>query len=229
MSSRVSWPSITPSLMTEYYKIQTVYHRDLKNNPKHLLEGHWSLPEFEFLSNNNWVFTEKVDGTNIRICLEDTTLTFKGRTDAAQLPSKLFNTLNNKFNQSKLREVFTENSLVVLYGEGYGAGIQKAGKLYRENQDFVLFDVAVYEPFNGNTPIYLERSNVEDVGHKLGIDVVPIIGRGTLYDAINIVKSGFTSTWGDFEAEGIVARPETELRTQRGSRIITKIKCRDFK
>ena len=36
------------------------------------------------------------------------------------------------------------------------------------------------------------------------------------------------STWGDFEAEGIVARPKTELMARNGSRLITKIKCRDF-
>jgi hypothetical protein len=213
----------------EYHKIQTVYHRDLENNSKRLLEGHWSSPEFEFLANNNWVFTEKVDGTNIRICSDSNSLTFKGRTDAAQLPTKLFTALANKFNQSKLRDVFGETSSVVLYGEGYGSGIQKAGKLYRGDQDFVLFDVVVYDSGNDGLPIYLERSNVEDVARNLGIDVVPIIGRGTLYDAIDLVKSGFNSTWGDFEAEGIVARPEIELRNRRGNRIITKIKCRDFK
>jgi hypothetical protein len=212
----------------EYHKIQTVYHRDLENNPKHLLEGHWSLPEFEFLANNNWTFTEKVDGTNIRICLDET-LTFKGRTDAAQLPTKLFTALTSKFNQDKLRGVFGETASVVLYGEGYGSGIQKAGKLYRADQDFVLFDVLVYDSGNNNFPFYLERSNVEDIATKLGIDVVPIIGHGTLYDAIDMVKAVFNSTWGDFKAEGIVARPETELRNQRGNRIITKIKCRDFK
>ena len=51
---------------------------------------------------------------------------------------------------------------------------------------------------------------------------------GTLHDAIAAVKAGFTSTWGNFPAEGIVARPKTELNTSDGNRIITKIKCRDF-
>jgi hypothetical protein len=32
----------------------------------------------------------------------------------------------------------------------------------------------------------------------------------------------------EFEAEGIVARPKTELCTRSVRRLITKIKCRDF-
>lgn len=45
---------------------------------------------------------------------------------------------------------------------------------------------------------------------------------------IGITREGFTSTWGDFIAEGIVARPEVELFDRMGQRIITKIKYNDF-
>ncbi len=34
---------------------------------------------------------------------------------------------------------------------------------------------------------------------------------------------------GDFEAEGIVARPDVELLDRRGKRVITKIKAVDFR
>ena len=57
---------------------------------------------------------------------------------------------------------------------------------------------------------------------------VPIIGRGMLHDMIDRVRCGFTSTWGDFPAEGIVARPAVELKARNGARIITKIKTKDF-
>jgi hypothetical protein len=43
-----------------------------------------------------------------------------------------------------------------------------------------------------------------------------------------IAQVGFTSTWGDFQAEGIVARPAVEMKTRSGHRIITKVKCKDF-
>jgi len=39
---------------------------------------------------------------------------------------------------------------------------------------------------------------------------------------------GFMSAWGEFKAEGIVARPSIELIARNGKRIITKIKHKDF-
>lgn len=46
--------------------------------------------------------------------------------------------------------------------------------------------------------------------------------------AIRLVKNGLFSQWGNFLAEGIVARPAIELTANTGDRIITKIKHRDF-
>jgi hypothetical protein len=62
----------------------------------------------------------------------------------------------------------------------------------------------------------------------LSIEIVPIIGTGTLIDMVNMTRAGFNSRWGDFLAEGIVARPKVELKTRDGKRIITKVKHRDF-
>lgn len=70
--------------------------------------------------------------------------------------------------------------------------------------------------------------DIEDVAEKLGLDVVPIVGEGTLSAAVEFVQQGFRSTWGDFPAEGVVARPAVQLLKRNGGRIITKIKTRDF-
>ena len=70
--------------MKEYHKIQTVFKRDPDNNFKTLLMGEYSLPEFEYLKDNKWVFTEKVDGTNIRVIWDGKDIFFKGKTDKAQ-------------------------------------------------------------------------------------------------------------------------------------------------
>lgn len=367
--------------MKEYHKIQTVFKRDMATKHKTLLEGQWVLPEFEYLANNLWTFTEKVDGTNIRVILQNGAVTFGGKTDAAQIPAQLVTRLNERFLPlaEKMQEMFGCDAC--LYGEGYGAKIQKAGGNYRSDQDFVLFDILVSnaeydtiktcpkhhelinatlsdltslkgfvnpaitgtlrnkilsgrqtsseglpnttrqsvesktanglggnatsrqnsesalkntteccqgkegcapsaqepttgmdgaekschspsiivttraesedccvqpaiqrfikqnETSNGSTPPectckindwWLQRADVEDVAQKLCLDVVPVIGEGTLYDAIAEAKAGIVSTWGQFQAEGIVARPKTELMARNGQRIITKIKCRDF-
>lgn len=207
--------------MNEYHKIQTVFKRDMQKNGKTLLEGQWTLSEFEYLAGNKWVFTEKVDGTNIRVMLKDGAVTFGGKTDNAQIPAQLVARLNERFlpMAAQLQEVFGCDAC--LYGEGYGAKIQKGGGNYRLDQDFVLFDVRVGE-------WWLQRADVEDVAQQLGIDVVPIIGEGTLHEAVEWAKKGIVSKWGAFQAEGIVARPKIEMNTRNGHRIITKIKCRDF-
>lgn len=207
--------------MEQYHKIQTVYKRDPETKFKTLLDDDYSMPEFEYLASNQWTFTEKVDGTNIRVMFNSERLTFAGKTDRAQIPSFLLDRLNQLF--SPQIELFKENfpDGVCLYGEGYGAKIQKGGGNYRQDQDFVLFDVKIVD-------WWLQRHNVMLIADQFNLDIVPVVEFGTLTEMVKIVKTGFTSMWGDFLAEGIVARPTTELKTRSGERIITKAKYKDF-
>ncbi len=208
--------------MREYHKIETVYKRDPETNFKTLIANEYALPEFGYLANNDWYFTEKVDGTNIRISSDGDRLIVKGRTDNAQIPTYLLDTLSKLFCPKELSAFFGEDDYC-LYGEGYGAKIQKGGGNYNPNgTNFVLFDVKIEK-------WWLKREDVVDIASKLSLNVVPIIGAGTLNDMVSAVKNGITSRWGMFAAEGIVARPRTELMTRGGQRIITKIKTKDFK
>lgn len=211
--------------MKQYTKIQTVYKRDERT--KKIIEGDFSLPEFEYLKDNRWVFTEKVDGTNTRVMWNGSSVVFGGKSDDAQMPMHLLYKLQELFEGTAKKQLFvekfgTEPTQVCLYGEGYGHKIQAAGKLYILNgHDFVLFDVKIGD-------YWLERENIEDIAKHFGIKVVPIIGEGTLSEAIEMTRRGIKSRWGDFTAEGIVARPKSELFTRKGERLITKIKHRDF-
>jgi hypothetical protein len=207
--------------MNEYHKIQTVFLRDPETKFKTLLRGQYAEPEFEYLAENEWVFTEKVDGTNIRVMIREGNITFGGKTDNASIPALLLWRLTERFlrQHDKIAGMFPDGGC--LYGEGYGARIQKGGGNYRPDQDFVLFDVKVGD-------WWLQRSAIEDISQKLMVDIVPIIGRGTLPQMVERAEVGFKSRWGDFEAEVIVARPSCELKTRSGHRIITKIKTRDF-
>ena len=205
--------------MKPYHKIQTVYKRDPSTKFKTLLDGEYSLPEFEYLAECEWVFTEKVDGTNIRIWNLDSDPIFHGRTDKAQIPPMLQKSLEDTFCPVAGHDSMAN---LTLYGEGYGEKIQNGGK-YTGGNKFVLFDV-----YSTEHSIWLERYNVEKIAASLGIEVAPIIRTGTLNDMIHDAYCGIQSTWGDFMAEGYVARPKTELRTRNGDRVITKIKCKDF-
>lgn len=207
--------------MRKYCKIQTVFKRDPATKHKTLILGEYSIPAFSFLAKNRWVFTEKVDGTNIRVKFENGKVEFGGRTDNTQIPAFLIQKLTELFPPEKLKTVLPDGN-VCLYGEGYGAKIQKGGGNYiPDGCNFILFDVLCRD-------WWLERSNVDDIAINLGINTVPIIGTGTLNDAIEKTKAGFRSTIGNCIAEGIVMRPATELFDCGGRRIIAKIKHRDF-
>ncbi len=214
----------------KYHKILSLFKRNMEGDKKFIM-GEWTTPELKYLKDNDWVWTEKIDGTNIRIMWDGKNITFAGRSDEAQLYTPLILRLQELFMpinaQEKFAEIFgaEEDTNVVLYGEGYGAKIQKGGGNYiPDGVDFVLFDVMV----GGVGGIWLERENVEDIASKFDIKVAPIIGHGTLEEAIEMTKKGFKSQWGDFIAEGIVARPRVELLTRRKRRIITKVKYEDF-
>lgn len=206
--------------MNPYHKIQTVFKRDPVTRYKTFLDE-YTLPEFEYLRNNNWIFTEKVDGTNIRVMsLPDGKVEFSGRTDNAQIPAKLITRLQELFPPNgKLHKQFPDGAC--LYGEGYGAGIQKGGGNYSVTQEFVLFDVKIGH-------YWLERDNVLEIADMLEIHWVPLVENGSLADAVRFVRDGFKSVWGDFQAEGIVLRPEVELFDRNEKRIIAKLKCKDY-
>lgn len=77
-------------------------------------------------------------------------------------------------------------------------------------------------------PKRLLRGQFSTPEYDLNIDRVPVIGYGDLYDMVHMTEEGFSSQWGSFPAEGIVARPTIEMFSKNGDRIITKIKYRDF-
>lgn len=205
----------------KYHKIKTVYERDPENKYKTLILGKYATPELDYLKSNDWVFTEKVDGTNIRIMWDGEKMRFGGRTDNAQIPTFLYDRLGDLFSETLLLDKFGDAE-VVLFGEGFGARIQKGGGNYiPDGVGFVLFDVYI--------GMWLKREDVGEIAESLSIDVVPIVGEGTLVAAVNLAMDGVTSKWGDFPAEGLVMRPRVEMCTRAGHRVITKIKTKDFK
>lgn len=211
-----------------YHKIQSIYKRNPETKYKTFLMGQYSMPEFEYLANSEWVWTEKIDGTNIRVIWYGTeslhSLEFRGKTDNAQLYKPLEEKLFQLFPIQSFDDCYSGMDMV-LYGEGFGPKIQKGGGNYGPSVDFILFDVNI-------GGIWLERENVEDIASKLGIKVVPVVGKGTLTQAVLYTKLGFNSTFStegnEFLAEGLVLRPAIELQTRLGHRIITKVKHRDF-
>lgn len=206
--------------MEKYHKINSLFKRDEKGN---FIFDQFSTPEFKYLYENEWVGTEKIDGTNIRIHWNGEKAEIGGRTDSAQIPAFLVNRLQELVETFNWQEVFPDAEEVTLFGEGYGAKIQKVGGLYKpDGVDFILFDVKI-----GHW--WMKREAVNEIAEKLAIESVPVIFRGTLAEAIEFVKPGFDSTIGNAKAEGLVLVPAVDLFARRGDRIITKLKTKDFK
>ena len=209
--------------MIKYNKIETLYKRDMEGSKK-LLEGEFRNPTVEYLKDNVWQFTEKIDGTNISICWDGHNITFNGRTERAQIPTHLLNYLLATFKTNEAEQIFEEKfgeTPVILFGEGYGPKIQNGG-LYRSDVSFILFDVHIANN-------YQPRESVEDVARALGIDAVPIIFEGTIQEGVDFVKTKPNSTIGTAKMEGLVGRPKIEMRDRCGDRVIVKIKVEDFK
>lgn len=209
--------------MKEYHKIDTVFERDMDGSKK-LIEGRFRDETVEYLAKCEWVFTEKINGTNIRIHWDGHTINFGGRTERAHIPTHLLNRLVALFKDNDTEELFEQmfgEKEVILFGEGYGPKIQKDGGLYRDDVDFILFDVMI----NGT---YLSRLNVERIAEALGVDVVPIVLTGSIFDAVEFVKTKPNSTIGKSKMEGVVGRPKLEILDRLGKRLIVKIKVCDF-
>lgn len=209
--------------MQKYPKIQTVFKRDMANKGR-IIEGEFALEEFGYLQNNQWLYTEKVDGTNIRIEWQrGHKIDIGGRTDNAQIPAFLYAKLQEILPADKFEACITKAESLCLYGEGFGARIQKGGGNYlSDDVSFILFDVLV-------DGWWLKREAVAEIALSLDIPIVPIVGSGTLLNGVELVRSGLTSKWGDFLSEGLVLRPSVDLQRRNGDRILAKIKHKDFK
>jgi hypothetical protein len=207
--------------MSEYHKIETLFERDEKTfkvKPEVLKNRTYSLLK-------TWHWTEKIDGTNIRVIWKDGKLTMGGKTDNAQIHADLIKWLYENITPDSMRASFEADVTdVVVYGEGYGAGIQKGGGDYSPIKKLIVFDVLVGGKW------WLNYEAVCDVAGKLALDVVPSFGEMPLEEAAAFVRAGFKSKVGNGnkDAEGLVGRPLETLFDKKGHRLITKIKTKDF-
>ena len=213
--------------MRKYEKIETLFARDMEGTKK-LQYYNFRDKTVEALTLIDWEWTEKVDGTNIRVMWDGHSVTFGGRTDNASIPAELVTKLNELFGGETNAEIFEQafgDKEVILFGEGYGRKIQKVGSAYiPDGVDFILFDVLIGDN-------YQPREWVEKTAKMFDIKVVPIVGHGNLWDAVHYVRKHPMSVVanGRCEMEGIVCRPSVELRDRCGNRIIVKIKWCDMK
>ena len=194
----------------------------------------------EFLIPETWVVTEKIDGMNIRVSLEPSVdnsaiswvVKYYGRGERSQFPPDILEHLQKTFPLEKMQALWRDDDMyqITIYGEGYGAGIQKGGVNYNKNKSFRLFDVLIGD-------VWLSRFNVEDVAKQLDIKCAPNLIKTYnvgLNSIIHYVRLGIESLVAEEEgqpktiAEGIVAQTEIPLFNSQGKRLQFKLKTHDF-
>ena len=148
----------------------------------------------------------------------------KGRTERADVPKLLglwINAWASCLDFGAAMPDLKVGTTITLYGEGVGKKIQKGGGNYGE-QHFILFDILIGD-------FWLKAEDVKELAGIMDLEHAPVVLAGTINEAIEFVKDGCKSTFGDFPSEGLVGTPCVRLNDARGHRVITKVKVVDFK
>lgn len=218
MSELMPW---TPELAPGYPKIYSPFKRATEgSNKNRLIDGEWYDHAFDTLQNAQWRWTEKLDGTNIRIHWDGFRRHVGGRTDRAELPGELVSWIDENLPEELFEQMFQEKP-VTLYGEGVGPGIQKVGSLYGDHKKFVLFDARI-------GGVWVSGTTVREIATGLGVEQAKLISTSSVHHGIAIVEKGLKSAYGDFYAEGLVGVPVDGFLNYRGGRIMLKVKHCDF-
>jgi hypothetical protein len=232
--------------MKTYPKIKTLFKR---GEDKKVIN---ELQVTDFDNVKNIIVLEKIDGTNAQIVLSinyetlKVNIQFCSRETEIKEKDVMFiaNTCCKRLKLDKIAEWYYNNfaldtttgivkeqaTEVRLFGEVYGAGINKGGKYSNEHQ-FRLFDIQV-----GNS--FMNWSDARQIADKLEIKTAPIVYKGQIdcmlsYEFLKYILEDLFKTNIDEQgtgglAEGLVIRSEPLLLNRFGERVIAKIKRSDF-
>lgn len=205
--------------MQRYHKVENLFKRE---NGK-LIEEEFQEKHVELLKNNQWIFSEKIDGVNIRLHWSGEEMTILGRNNNSQIPPHLLAYLETLFKQEEIAKHVYPGCILV--GEGYGERIEEPrGSQYKaDGVGFALFDVVAMD---GK---YCDRHVVEMIAKNLNLEVTPLILEGTLQEAIDFIQTQPTSKFRDTAPmEGLIGTPVGDFLTGSGARIITKLRAEDY-
>lgn len=189
------------------------------------------LPEtapLHFIPLEDLVFTEKIDGTNMGIRIDDSKVTaIQKRTSICNREDKsdqFYFELGDKITRIIEDKSIEELSNVIIYGELCGVKIQKGGNYFPERH-FIIFDI-----FDTVSNKFFTWDALKYFCELLQLEIVPEIeyNRETLnVDYIKDFLCNQMSVYNDkFGAEGIVIRYKKD--TSYIKRWMAKIRRKDF-
>jgi hypothetical protein len=173
-----------------------------------------------------FVFTEKVDGTNIRVHWDGYSVSFWGRTSRTKLHPELVEYLSSVFTEEAMEATFQDRK-VTLFGEGIGKKIQSG--LYGDDYKFVMFDTFFEQDYDSPLRgIWSEPMTIFQLSRVFNVPSVEQFSvTGTLREGIRDLPFG-RSRLADVESEGWIATAVGGLLTRTGKRIKYKLKAKDI-
>jgi hypothetical protein len=246
--------------MHEYGKTENIFTRDEETHK--LVPWDYRQEEVRLIDQHSWLFTEKIDGTNVRLTFMPAqdeldyemygtfSVALRGRSDNATLPEDLEvpafarepedepGAIFETYRQLGLADELGPRAdiAVTLYGEAYGAGIQKGGG-YSPDKRIRYFDLVTTPIIDGvqaGRHSFRPFTQLQAVADTLSLPLVPVLAFDHLTKAVEGVRAGFPSLVAiqegglGREAEGVVGRTDPYLYDFRGSRVFFKIKTKDF-
>jgi ATP-dependent RNA circularization protein (DNA/RNA ligase family) len=203
--------------MQRYPKMKNLFKRNQKTGK---LYQQFADPAFKYLRDIEWIGTEKIDGTNVRICWDGKNSFIRGKEEHSELPAFLYERLITIKDNIDFPALFQDRP-GILFGEGFGHRINEGYSDLGKSTDFILFDVLVENRF-------MPFSMVQNIAVDLRLRCVPVVFMGTLTEAVLFALKGFQSNFRKENAEGLVIKPSAELLKVDGSRVIAKLKTPDL-
>lgn len=209
---------------TKFPKINTIFDRDKKFkviegviNPK--LIGIENIKEF--------VVSIKIHGTNCGLVLtKEKEILVRKRSDIIKddKAHHIYFEAIKDIDMQKIKDYFKDsNSLITIFGEVCGKGIQKQGETYSDKPTFRLFDIKC-----GNS--FFDWDDLIEFSKFTGIKMVKWFkfeGKDILdYNYwLNLLKEANKTKY----VEGYVVRSRPALLNKFSTRMLFKIKLKDYK
>jgi ATP-dependent RNA circularization protein (DNA/RNA ligase family) len=216
---------------TAYPKMKTLFALENENGTS----KKWSVTNGKLLAEtaalhylplDAFVFTEKIDGTNMGIVIKNAKITIQKRNVFCNSDDKndsyYYEILNHSMNKD-IANCELENCIV--YGELCGPKIQIGGNYFKERK-FLVFDI-----LDLNENKFYKWETVKYFAERIGFNTVPEItytkndlNVESVKDYVQNMKSTYNN---DFNAEGFVVRYKNDTTTEK--RWMAKIRRCDFK
>lgn len=166
---------------------------------------------------------EKIHGTSAHIRWKDGTLGFFSGGEKYERFVELFDhdLLAQRFSE-------TDQQNIVIYGEAYGAKLQRMVETYGSDLKFVAFDVKIGTNWLAvpQAAAFVGEIGLEFVHYKIISSDLGAVDAARDADSVQAVRNGMG---GGHKREGVVLRSLFEVKLNNGERLIAKHKRDDFR